>query len=725
MSFPIEEVSRYPLPGMAVPADLKFSPDDNSISYLLSPDRTLVNELCAFLPVPGKSITLVSAGESGDTEENITLEEALRRERIRSLILGITQYDWVDNHHVLIPIQGDLYVKDIRSGPLRKVFDSHGHSALSPTCSPDGEWIAFVQEAELFITPVGGGEPRQLTWGARESGKTHGLAEFIAQEEMGREQGYWWSPDSQCIAFAEVDETHIPIYRILHQGQPIFDETAQEDHRYPFAGNSNARVRLGVVCIQGIHEPVWMDITSALPDPTDYYLARVNWFPDGNLLVQVENRLQNELYLLDIDPKTGQSRLIHKEVNPVWINLHDIFTPLKKAKNAKPDVFIWASEKSGFRHLVLVDRSDGSVRPLTSGEWVVDALLGVDEEGGLVYFSGTLDGPTECRLYCVPLDGGKPRCLTPQPGMHKATLDHVCRRFVDVHHSLSQPPTVSLRSLEDGSLLADIYSQADPRLAQLNLKPPELVSLQNRHGDLLYGAIFYPSQASQSKKPYPLIVSVYGGPQFQMVTNGWNVTVSMRAQYLSSLGFIVFMLDNRGSSRRGLGFESVIKNNLGRLEVEDQVDGVRWMIEQKLADPAHVGIYGWSYGGYLSAMCLGQAPEVFRAAVVGAPVTNYDGYDTHYTERYMGKPQDDPKRYAASSVMRYVENMTGSLMLVHGLIDENVHFRHTARLINALIQARKRYDLLLFPDERHMPRRLSDRVFMEENIRDFFMRELS
>ncbi len=724
MSFPIEEVSRYPLPGMAIPVDLKFSPDDKFISYLLSPDQTLVNGLCTFQSDSGKHSTLVSAGEAGDTEENITLEESLRRERIRTLIIGITQYDWLDNDHVLIPIQGDLYVKDIRSGPLRKVFDSQGHAALSPTCSPNGEWIAFVQEAELFIMPVGGGEPRQLTSGASQAGKTHGLAEFIAQEEMGREQGYWWSPDSQCIAFEEVDETHIPIYRIIHQGQPTFDKTTQEDHHYPFAGTSNARVRLGVVSLQGVREPVWMDITNALPDPTDFYLARVNWFPDGKLLVQVENREQNQLNLLEIDPQTGHSRLIHKEVNLVWINLHDIFAPLKKLEGGKRGSFIWASEKSGFRQLVLVDRLDGSIRPLTSGEWVVDALLGVDEDRGLVYFTGALDGPTECRLYSVPLEGGTPRCLTSQPGMHKATLDHVCRRFVDVHHSLRQPPTVTLRSLEDGALLANVYNQSDPRLAQLNLKPPELVSLQNRHGDRLYGAIFYPAEVSQSKKPYPLIVSVYGGPQFQSVTNGWYLTVSMRAQYLSSLGFIVFMLDNRGSSRRGLGFEEVIKNNLGCLEVEDQVDGVNWLVEQKLVDPARVGIYGWSYGGYLSAMCLGRAPEVFRAAVAGAPVTNYDGYDTYYTERYMGKPQDNPESYAASSVMNYVENMTGSLMLVHGLIDENVHFRHTARLINALVTARKRYTLLLFPDERHMPRKMPDRVYMEENIRDFFIKEL-
>ena len=724
MEIPIEEVSRFPLPGMAAPSDLKFSPDDRLVSFLVSPERTLVNQLQAFDLQAKEQVTLVSAGETGNTEEALSLEERLRRERARQLILGVNHYEWGEKNRLLVPLNGDLYVKDDPGSPLRKVFDSRGTPALSPAFSPDGEWIAFIQDAELFILPSLGGASRQLTFGARQSGKTNGLAEFIAQEEMARQQGFWWSPDSQWIAFEEVDESHIPVYRIVHQGSPVFDETAQEDHRYPFAGQPNAHVRLGVVPITGTHEPVWMDITSTLPDPADFYLARVNWFPDNSLFVQVESREQTELHLLHIDPRTGKSRLIQKEANPLWINLHDIFTPLKRT-DSLPGGFIWASESSGFRHLYLVDRQDGRMRPLTSGEWMVDAVQGVDEERGLVYFTGTLDSPTECHLYSIPLEGGAIRRLSTQPGMHTVVLDHAFRRFVDIHHSLSQPPTVRLRSLADGSLLADIYTETDPRLEKLNLNPPELISIKNRHGDRLYGALFHPAGGFENKKPFPLIISVYGGPQHQAVINGWNVTVAMRAQYLSSLGFLVFMLDNRGSSRRGQAFEGVLKNNMGHPEVEDQVDGVGWLVTQGLADPARVGIYGWSYGGYMSLMCMGQAPDVFRVAVAGAPVTHYDGYDTHYTERYMGMPQTNPESYAASSVLNYVENIIGSLLIVHGLIDENVHFRNTARLINALIKARKRYALLLFPDERHLPRRPEDRIYMEENIRDFFLRELS
>jgi dipeptidyl-peptidase-4 len=251
-----------------------------------------------------------------------------------------------------------------------------------------------------------------------------------------------------------------------------------------------------------------------------------------------------------------------------------------------------------------------------------------------------------------------------------------------------------------------------------------LVTLTSRDGVTLHGAIFRPP-AHCGPGPYPTIVQVYGGPHVQAVSNSWSLTIAMRAQYLRSQGYLIFLLDNRGSARRGLAFEGAIKHNMGHVEVDDQVDGVRWLVAQEgLADAERVGIYGWSYGGYMAALSLARAPETFKVAVAGAPVTHLDGYDTHYTERYMGTPQSNPQGYTASSVISYVDTITGKLMLIHGLIDENVHFRHTARLINALIKARKPYDLFLFPDERHMPRALADRVYMEERIRDYFVEHL-
>jgi dipeptidyl-peptidase-4 len=363
------------------------------------------------------------------------------------------------------------------------------------------------------------------------------------------------------------------------------------------------------------------------------------------------------------------------------------------------------------------------VCPLTEDAWVVDEIVAVDEAERQVYFLGTRDSPTERHLYAVPLAGGEPHRISHEPGMHTVVADHACRRFVDVHSALNRPPAVTLRSLVDGEVIDTIYDKRDPRIDALGLEPPEIVTLQNRDGITLHGAIYRPS-LELGPGPYPTIVSVYGGPSVQRVTNSWQMTADLRAQNLSRLGYLVFVLDNRGSARRGLDFEAAIKHRMGHVEVQDQVDGVRWLINCGLVDPDRIGIYGWSYGGYMAAMCLAREPDIFRVAVAGAPWVHPDGYDTHYTERYLGTPASNPRGYRESSVSHHVEGIRGRLLLVQGLIDENVHFRHTARLINALVRARKPYDLLLFPDERHMPRRLEDRIYMEERIRDYIVQHL-
>jgi dipeptidyl-peptidase 4 len=463
-----------------------------------------------------------------------------------------------------------------------------------------------------------------------------------------------------------------------------------------------------------------------LGEDEDIYLARAAWLTDGQLTAQIENREQTILDLLRFDPRTGQPTRILREENSVWINLNDYFHPLCAERYAGG--FIWASERTGYRHLYLYSATGELLRPLTAGEWMVDQLVGVDEERGVVYFTATLDSPLEQHLYMVPLsnNSGKPDVpfrLTHEPGEHYVFIDPKYTACLDIHSALDTPPHIILRGLPDGHKIAEVYRN-DLRLESgLDLRPPELVTLQSRDGVTLYGTIYWPENRN-GKAPYPTIVNVYGGPHAQQVTNSWRTTTNMRSQYLRQQGFLVFMLDNRGSDRRGLAFEGAIKHNMGDLEVRDQVDGVRWLVDQGLADPKRVGIYGWSYGGYMAAMCLLRAPETFKAAVAGAPVTHWDGYDTFYTERYMGTPQSNPEGYAASSVMKYAGQLQGRLMLVHGLIDENVHFRHTARLINALIEARKTYDLLLFPDERHLPRKLQDRVYMEEQIARFFEIEL-
>ncbi len=709
----LEETIKFPLPGMNVPGMLRFSPDGRTITYLYSPDSSLTRQLYAYDLETGTARLLITPPDGGTTDDNVPLAEALRRERLRQREFGITSYAWSgDGRTLLIPLRGSLYLKDMPDGELRLLVEGGESPILDPQFSPDGQWVAYARDGEIYVAPVSGGAPRQMTFGARETGKTHGLAEYIAQEEMDRRCGYWWSPDGRFIAFTEVDERHIPVYPIVHQGKEGAGRPFVEEHRYPFAGEANAIVRLAVVSIDG-GEPVWLD----LGENTDVYLARVNWLPDGRLAAQLLNREQNQLDLLRFDLQTGEKTLLLRETSEVWINLHKMFRPLKDGR------FLWASECSGFMHLYLHDEAGELVRPLTRGDWLVEEIVSVDEKAGIVYFTATHPDPRERHLYAVSLDGGEIRPLTPEPGLHAIVANRQKTQFLDVWHNLNRPPAVTLRSLADGAVRQTIFAENDPRVAELNLPPPELVSLANRDGVTLYGAVYRPP-ASFGDGPHPAIVSVYGGPHAQRVTNSWTLTVDMRAQYLAQQGFLVFKLDNRGSARRGLAFEAAIKHQMGTVEVQDQVDGVRWLAAQGWIDPERVGIYGWSYGGYMALLCLMQAGDVFGAAVAGAPVTFWEGYDTGYTERYMGRPQANPARYERSSVMAHVDKMAGKLLLIHGLIDENVHFRHTARLVNALIAANKEYELLLFPDARHMPRKPADRLYLEEHVGRFFQAHL-
>ena len=710
---PVEEIAKFPPPGMSTPVSFSFSPDDSLLIYLYGEDGSPVRKLYGLDTRTGESKVIQAAAEP--ESDDLSIEEQLLRQRQRQLGQGIVRYSWADSGDViLIPAQSGIYVKDGPEAPARRVVSAESGPTMDPQLSPDGTQVAYVTDAEVYVAPVSGEpvEPRQLTHGARGTGKTNGLAEYISQEEMHRLHGFWWSRDGSQIAFEEVDETHIPVYRIVHQGKDDTGASAQEDHRYPFAGEPNARVRLGVVPATG-GEPVWMD----LGDDDDIYLARVDWMPDGSLCAQLQNREQTRLDLIRFNTSTGQGVTLLTETSDVWINLHNMFRSLKDGN------FIWASERSGFRHLYLYDGDGNLVRQLTEGDWAIDALSGVDQDAGLVYFTGTKDGPTECHLYSVPLEGGLITRLTQDAGTHIVTLDHASNRFVDTFSSTNTPPTVTLRSLQDGSALHTIHSTDDPRVDELALSPPELVSIESRDGETLHGALYRPAPEF-GDGPHPTVIYTYGGPHAQVVNNHWSMTCAMRSQYLRSLGYLVFCLDNRGSARRGLEFEGVIKHNMGDIEVRDQVDGVRWLIDNGLADPDRVGVYGWSYGGFMTLMCLARTSGVFKMGVAGAPVTHWDGYDTHYTERYMSTPQSNPDGYATGSVMTHVDSIEGDLLIVHGLIDENVHFRHTARLINALIKARKPYELMMFPDERHMPRSQADRIYMEERITDFFQRNL-
>ena len=700
----LERVARFPPPGSRIPTGFRFTHDGRVLYYLALDGAADVRMLVREDVASGRREVLARAADPGQAPSR---EEILRRERLRLQDRGITQFVLAEKaDRVVYAWAGDLYLARPGGEPVRLTRSEAPEQ--DPQLSADGRRLAFVRDGDLYALDVDTLEERRLTTGSTD-GITNGLAEYIAQEEMERRSGFWWSPDGRRIAYAQVDETGIPIYPIVHQGSDTWDV---ETHRYPFAGGPNARVRLGIVPAAG-GATTWLDLA---PAGEDFYLARVRFGPGGALYVQVESRDQKSLRLLRFDAAGGQPTALLEERSDTWINLGDDFQPLETGG------FVWSSERSGWKHLEL-RAADGSLRhPLTSGSWCVDRLEGVDEKRGLVYFTAARETPLEKNLYRVPLAGGEPERLTPDAGFHAVVTSPDGRHFVDTHDSVRTPPVVTLRDAQ-GRAVRTLEANDDPEIRALGLVPPELVSLRGPDGTLLYGAIFKPPGIAPGRR-CPALVRVYGGPTAQTVKDSWELTQDLRAQYLARQGYVVFRLDNRGSPRRGHAFESAVDRHLGSVEVEDQIAGARWLAALPYVDGDRIGIYGWSYGGYMAALAVLKAPDLFRAAVAGAPVTDWDGYDTHYTERYMGTPRDNPQGYRAASVLPLAGSLRNPLLIIHGMSDENVHFRHTARLLNALNAAHRPYDLLVFPDERHLPRALSDRVYMEERLLRHFDRAL-
>ncbi len=664
-------------------------------------------------------------------------EEEQRRERQRtSSLSGIVDYQFsADSRRLLFPMDGDLWLYD-RDAPARTAvrrLTSTDAFETDPKFSPRGHFVSFVRAQNLYVIDLVSGRETAVTHGG--GGTLHfGVAEFVAQEEMDRSTGYWWSPDETRLAFTRVDESavdEVERFEILARSVRVVRQ------RYPAAGRPNADVQLWVAALRraedgtlSVAPPVSMEVaptSRAAPAPSvraettstaDGYLARVDWFPDSaSLAVQWQRRDQQRLVLRRVDAASGRARDLLEERSDHWVPLHDELTFLPRRR-----AFLWASNRSGYRHLYLYDYDGRLLRPVTAGAWMVAgdggerAIEAVDERRGLVYFSANRETPIERHLYVAPLEGPHDaqaidsglRRLSRRAGWHSVSMSPDARLWLDTFSDPDTPPSLVLRRADGGQVAELVANRLDashpyaPFIAAH--RPTEFGTLQAADGQVLHYQVIRPREFQPGRR-YPVVFDVYGGPGVQRVRRAWGgfprSNEGLFRQYLAQRGYVVFTLDNRGSGFRGEAFEGTLHHRLGRVEVDDQVRGAEYLRSLPFVDPARIGVFGWSYGGYMALMCLMRAPQQFAAGVAGAPVTDWALYDTHYTERYLGTPEAFPEAYRDSSVLTHAAQLRAPLLVLHGMADDNVLFTHSTALYARLQDLGKPFDTMPYPGSKH------------------------
>ena len=671
---------------------LRVSPDGERVTFLRgSADNQYQLDLWEYNTKSKATRRLIDSKRLVPTEE-LSLEEKARRERARTAGLsGILNYFWSpDGKQLLVPIAGNLYLVDAaKPDAARKVASGN---VTDPKISPRGRYVSFVRDQNLVVIDLKTGAERALTTDGK--GTIHnGEAEFVAQEEMSQHTGYYWAPDDSAIAYRRYDEAPVPVARRFE----IFaDRTEVIDQHYPAAGDPNVLIDLMVVN-PATGEQRKVDLGAE----KDIYLIRADFSADAKTLVyQRQSRDQKRLDLVAVDVATLAQRPLLTETSKTWVEINNDLRFLK-GRNA----FIWASERSGRKHLYLYDLNGKLLHPISRGEWGVDDILAVDEGANKVYISSNREAVIDKQAYTLALDGStadKPTRITKGDGWHEAAFAGNGKLFVETYSNPNTPPQVSIRK-PDGSMVEWLEKNElnanHPYAKYLpDHLPTEYGSMKASDGQTLYYSIIKPANFDASKR-YPVFLFTYGGPHSQRVTRTWG---NYFDQYMAQQGFVVFRLDNRGSGRRERQFTDTLYGNLGKHEVEDQVAGVDWLAKQSFVDPKRIGVFGWSYGGFMTLRLLAAASDKIAMGVSVAPVTDWALYDTHYTERYVGAtPKSNPAAYEQSGVFAHLDGLKSPLLLIHGMADDNVLFTNTTRLIDDLVKRNVQFELMTYPGAKH------------------------
>jgi len=626
--------------------------------------------------------------------------------------LDIEEYTWsADGRRLLIftnsqqvwrtNTRGDYWVLDLAGWTLKKLGGRGGPAStlMFAKFSPDGGRVGWVRYGEynIYVEDITSGTMTQLT---RDGSRTtiNGTFDWVYEEELGLQDGWRWNSDGQSIAYWQLDASGVRDFLLDNVTDSLYAFTTPV--QYPKAGQMNSAGRVGVVSASG-GETRWITIPG---DPRNNYIARMEWVPakggSKELVIQHMNRLQDTLHVMLANAQTGQVRTVISETDSAWIEQFDELRFLNGGKD-----ILWESERSGWTHLYLFPRDGGAPRPLTSGTFDVLGVQRVDTIGKWVYYIASPDNPTQRYLYRINYEKkGPAQRITPtgEPGVHSYNMSPTGRYAIHVYSRFGVPPTTTLIGLPDNHLIRTLVDNAalKGKVAGLRLGATEFRQVDIGSGIKLNAWFIKPPHFDSTSR-YPVLFYVYGGPGSQTVIDAWGGQNYLWYQMLAQRGYIVASVDNRGTGARGRAWRKLATRQMGVVETQDQAAAARAVGRLPYVDSTRLGIWGWSYGGFMSLNVITQAPDVYRMAIAVAPVTHWKYYDTIYTERYNGLPQDNAAGYDKGSPLTYAKNLKGRLLIVHGSGDDNVHFQNTEAMVNALVAANRPFSLMVYPNRTH------------------------
>jgi dipeptidyl-peptidase 4 len=694
------------------PETVEWSPDGSKLTFVQRDEKGEQGELWYLDPATGEKKVLVSAAKLASLDQDVNKVKN-EREKERRTRYRVAAYLWSpDSKHLIFDSQGQLWLYDLGTETAVQ-FTSASDPSGDPKFSPDGSHVAYTRKHNLYVRPVSGDGEKQLT---KDTGENlfNGDIDWVYAEELGVRSNYFWSPDSKQIVFLHMDESQVPVY-------PITDwlptHPSVDNEKYPKVGDPNPVVKLGVVDPDK-GKVKWISLTT----DEDTYLPRFGWVREGVIWAMIENRAQDKADLYFIDAKTGKSRIVFTETAPgSWIDFEHVDVPFLKSGK-----FLWRSWRDGNTHIYLYSfdpqnplGADAKLeRQLTHGDFQVLSISGVDEASGTVFFEANKDDPRQVQLFSVKLDGSDFKALTTDEGVHFANFSDDGKHYTHTYFGPQTSQETTVCSV--GGACYPLWKAQD-EIAEYGLRAPKYLEFKADDGTVLYGRLLLPPDGTVSGK-IPVIINIYGGPAAQTVRKGPPDAFD---EILARKGFAIFSVDNRGTPGRDRKFQTAIRHEFGAVELKDQLTALDQLLAQyPQLDNDRVGIWGWSNGGSMTLYCMTHSDR-FKAGVAVAPVTNARNYDSIYMERYFGLANDEDKPgYEMSDVTKAADKLHGSLLLVHGTSDDNVHFQNSIQMINALINAGKQFRLMIYPNKTHGIAGRDARIHLFTMIEDHFEKEL-